>query len=154
MTPAARAGHPGARLAYAGGYGDTCACGDRPCDAHRIDLTPAARAAESIRQLNHDTIDPGTVDTAVLYDTLGELARLTAMLPQALAQLDRGVAWAFSRGLLAVDGDATHGVAATALGIGVNIDTARRSLERVSAAIDRAHELASNLYQPTPAVTS
>lgn len=116
-------------------------------------MSSAADAAESIRRLNHDTIDPGTVDTAVLYETLGELARLTAMLPQALTQLERGVSWAQSRGRLAVDSSAGHTAAATAIGIGINLDTASRSLERVSAAISRAHQLAAHLYEPTPEVT-
>jgi hypothetical protein len=53
--------------------------------------TPAAladQAAESIRSLNHATLSkrPGWEYPADAYDVVGDLARLAAMLPQALQQ--------------------------------------------------------------------
>lgn len=102
----------------------------------------AEAAAEAIRELNHETLDPGRVDHASVYTVLGSLESLLFRLPQVLQQLDRAVAARAGVGLLRLDNADDPGAVADWFAAAVK--DAVEQLDQAAHSADALHQAASH----------
>jgi hypothetical protein len=103
--------------------------------------TPAAladQAAESIRSLNYATLSKrdGWEYPADAYDVVGDLARLVAMLPQAIEQTGKFFDDLMANGHVGIDGDGRE-----------RGTTAPMIQAELAGALGNAAELARHVYE-------
>jgi hypothetical protein len=103
----------------------------------------AARAAEVVRALNHQT-RPGTavLDATEVYDLLGELALMASRLPQLLGQIETLIDdLVEDNQVLIVDGPNTGDPAAVAAICGHWLAASAGSAHQLAHHVDQAHEV-------------
>jgi hypothetical protein len=98
-----------------------------------------SKAADLVRQFNHDTIATGDgwQYPPHAYDAIGSLAYLVRMLPQAIEQTMRPVERTHRDGRVAVDGGGDPSRAMAMLHAAIS-DAANLARD-LSVAVDRAH---------------
>lgn len=104
-----------------------------------------SKAAEQVRQFNHESMDigDGWQYPPNAYDAIGNLAYLVRMLPQAIEQTLRPVQHTHDQGRVTVDGDRDPARAVAMLHAAV-MDAANLARD-LSVAVDRMHSAASPL---------
>jgi hypothetical protein len=102
-----------------------------------------SKAAEQVRQFNHDTIATGDgwQYPPHAYDAIGSLAYLVRMLPQAIEQTMHPVERTHQDGRVAVDGGGDPARAVAMLRAAIS-DAANLARD-LSVAVDRAHSAVS-----------
>lgn len=112
----------------------------------------AERAAESIRELNHATLNPGDLSPSEVYEILADLDVAVGRLPQLLGQLHRQVEW--HRPNMRTDDGGVAEAVEHLNEIAASIAQAVHFCGVVGAELSRAMNHASHLYVRSALTTS